>query len=355
MTDEIRTIRTNLIHHIKNQNVHVIQEYLSELISNPSNMNWELIVMPEIVSQTHKKNNYEFQTEVPLLWTACETQNLEIVQLLIDTLQKSQFSLETFLNYQHKCTMKFFYWKTLLYHVCEIGCNLEIVKYILDKPELNTYLGLSEGKYGIQESPFCACVKNGHLELVKLFVELDPIFAHRECSELLVRDPIQDPYYFPLWIAATNNQFEIVKYLVDECGVNLDEVSGSLGYSSALGAAAHEKNLEIVRYLLKRGAKVGKDIVENTFNQSDRNHSRHDEKEFTIVKRGFPCDMNDEQVIEAKQFVRDQWEIMTIEENEMRNNLLKLIDFPNDREYDGVSPKPQLNDISIILLNSQQL
>ncbi|KAG2383654.1 hypothetical protein C9374_004325 [Naegleria lovaniensis] len=341
-----------LRNYIRNQNIPAITECLSEILSKPM-QHIQLIFMPELANDEHSEMvSAPFSDHVPLLWTACETQNLKIVELLLDAIRKSPCDVDTLLNFEHACPGTY-HTKTLLYHICEIGCNSNIVEYILNEPKLDNFRGLSQGRYGIQESPFYACVKNGHLELVKLLFKFGSNYAHAECSELLVRDPVSDPCFFPLWVAAANNRFEIVKYLVEECRVNLDDVSGSIGYSSALGVAGKLKNAEIVRYLLERGANAGKDVYENTFKEANQNTiSLRNNSEFTIVQRGFPHNLNKEEVVEAKQFVRDQWEIVDLfmrKKAEMRNNLYISVGFRCDDDCTA-DPfhKPQLRDIYVI-------
>jgi len=114
-----------------------------------------------------------------------------------------------------------------------ISENVEVIKYLVMK-----------GANIAPDFLFDAvCMKNGSLEIVKLFVENGADVNYRDSG------------MFPLLIAAGGNNLEVAKFLVSK-GADINMVSSLSGYTP-LEVAKNKGNAEMVKYLASAGAGGG--------------------------------------------------------------------------------------------------
>lgn len=103
-----------------------------------------------------------------------------------------------------------------------------------------------------QELFFQACM-NGNLDICKTFIETKKISfvdKNKYC-------------WTPLLVAVIEGHLELVKHFVENCGVDVNEAF-SVGKNTALHRATVEGHHEIVEYLLKKGASVeAKNLLEH--------------------------------------------------------------------------------------------
>lgn len=104
--------------------------------------------------------------------------------------------------------------------------KLKVIEYLCEDDADQEYNGVHS---------ICFASENGHLDIVKFFVENGQMHQFDE----------EDALYW----ASRAGKFDVVKYLVDDAGVSAD-ASGSI----ALGIACKEGRLDVVEFLIKKGA-----------------------------------------------------------------------------------------------------
>jgi ankyrin repeat protein len=124
--------------------------------------------------------------------------------------------------------------------------NLEYVKYLLENlADVFSNINPLDGKLALLENFKRSCAEGNLLDVCDFI-------------EKKVVDP-KDPQFLenngltPLVISIMNNHMELVKYLVEECFVDVNIKDKKYGYTPAI-SAIFESNLEALKYLKEKGA-----------------------------------------------------------------------------------------------------
>jgi ankyrin repeat protein len=98
-----------------------------------------------------------------------------------------------------------------------------------------------------ESSPFRNCARNGEAGLCKFLVDrgADPAVKRIDGGTAL-------------HAAAEQGSVEVFRYLIEDCGLDIDAEcqDKNMSPSTALRNAASNGNIDVCRYLLERGAKV---------------------------------------------------------------------------------------------------
>ena len=209
-------------------NVDSLQELINTtfakyIIDNIDNIEYEYKI----------KHNLGFVMELKLIHIICMYSNIQIFEYIINKLEINNFEIKDNQN------------RTIFYIACEYN-NLEIVKYLYEK-KVNIYSRHIYGYNGLMIAAF-----KEHEKIVKFLIDKNYCL---DITDNIGRNVLNIA-------CGVLNNIEIVKYIVDACAfLDIPDNNGN----NALLVACSKGNIEIVKYLVNKGADINYCFGKNNY------------------------------------------------------------------------------------------
>ena len=144
----------------------------------------------------------------------------------------------------------------LIYEAAKDG-DLECLKRVIDFERAK--LGVQDVCFVVSQPhnkvmPLAIASKHGRLDCVRFLVDECKVDIH--CRSDIISDTTKREVKqaTPLWIASTAGKMDVVEYLVDAAGADVN--TGTESQSTPLRGASFHGHLEIMAFLLSRGANI---------------------------------------------------------------------------------------------------
>ncbi len=186
------------------------------------------------------------------------------------------------IDFFKECIPTFLIFPNLMHEICRLPQNIEIIKFIVSKFGFQVFekIHTKQCKY----TPLFFAARNGCLEICELITKTNPYFlpsAHispksksnplhiaavngqREICDFFLQNDFFSIHsrdcdgWTPLHYAVQESKnLSLVQHLVENCNADINAVNTSFQSSVLYIACQKNENVDIVRYLCRRGANV---------------------------------------------------------------------------------------------------
>lgn len=206
-----------------------------QLIENVKFLTKDYRIDEDIYDETGEYEYRVFNEFDRLFKTAVRTKNLELIKCIYDD--------------DYIYDYGFYQIEDLLTTATGTG-NLEIIKYLLEENEK-----LADMYCECKSRMLQTAVVNGYIDIVKYITESSD---DKSCVNF-IRDDLEEGCEYPLLLAISHNELEIVEYLLEK-GANIH-----INNDSALVYTEYTGNVELADFLVSKGANV-KNAIKSAHN-----------------------------------------------------------------------------------------
>ncbi|MFC1842869.1 ankyrin repeat domain-containing protein [Candidatus Dependentiae bacterium] len=205
---------------------------------------FQIFTMALSIFLRRRRNNGgsdEREPGLPDLRPACGENDLGKVKRILDK-NKEDTCINIFISStgtEHE--------KSVLWEACENG-NLELVRLLVDAVNLErrgSVSGLRGSAALLEQSILDVVCERGHDEIFKVLVRKE-VSSGIDYKEQMAKHPLH--------VACAHGKMELVRWLVEEMNFDVNETDRRAFRFTALHKASENGHLEIVRYLISRGA-----------------------------------------------------------------------------------------------------